>query len=448
MEATSIAEGARGVPANMYAMPFSRAMEYGFVAHYNHTGDPATERHANNLSFTSEQLWWLATNPLSLQVHLNGWGGVGLDAAALPQLLPALLWAAMLVAVRFFFRREIARLGLYLQVVVPSSGPKRVDEGSGAKAARLSRGQRNKLRRFQTQVWLAVTYTASALFGYMVQRDELWFGLPLSEANRIHILSPHPYRPGRGLLLYYQYGLGFYLAECFLHLVDRDIKRSDFLEYLAHHVVTIALIVLSHCSYEHRFGVYVLFIHDVSDVMLAVSKALNYVVQAAEEREQRAARNGGRRTGPARGPGMPPVQARLQQHDGVHLLCRICCVVFLPASRLPADPRVGQRWACGEAAHVHSVLLGFGVSPAGGAAGAASVLVFADCEAGGPNDFWRPAHGHPLRRRGGGRRGKSEGVSGRNGGRKDAVECVLVGSCLPLCGFHDGWFFFLCWLAS
>ncbi|ESL06579.1 dihydroceramide synthase [Trypanosoma rangeli SC58] len=302
MEATSIAEGARGVPANMYAMPFSRAMEYGFVAHYNHTGDPATERHANNLSFTSEQLWWLATNPLSLQVHLNGWGGVGLDAAALPQLLPALLWAAMLVAVRFFFRREIARLGLYLQVVVPSSGPKRVDEGSGAKAARLSRGQRNKLRRFQTQVWLAVTYTASALFGYMVQRDELWFGLPLSEANRIHILSPHPYRPGRGLLLYYQYGLGFYLAECFLHLVDRDIKRSDFLEYLAHHVVTIALIVLSHCSYEHRFGVYVLFIHDVSDVMLAVSKALNYVVQAAEEREQRAARNGGRRTGPAEAP--------------------------------------------------------------------------------------------------------------------------------------------------
>ncbi|RNE97101.1 dihydroceramide synthase, partial [Trypanosoma conorhini] len=110
------------------------------------------------------------------------------------------------------------------------------------------------------------------------------------------------YRPGRGLLLYYQYGLGFYLSECFSHLADRDIKRSDFLEYVIHHFATIALIVLSHCAYEHRFGAYVLFLHDASDIMLAVSKALSYVVKAAEEREQRAARDGGKRAESAEAP--------------------------------------------------------------------------------------------------------------------------------------------------
>ncbi|KAF8284592.1 putative Sphingosine N-acyltransferase [Trypanosoma cruzi] len=292
-------DGTVGLPANMYAMPLDRAREYGFVSHYNHTGDPAMDRHANNLTFTGEQLWWLVTNPVSLQVHLNGWGGVGLDAAALPQLLPCLLWAVVLIAVRLFFQRRFAWLGVQLQVVVPRTSQKKVCAGTGANAILLNGGQRKKLRKFQTQLWLAVSYTASTVFGYMVQRGEPWFGLPLSEANRINILSPHPYNPGRWILLYYQYGLGFYLSECFSHLANHDIKRSDFLEYVIHHIVTIALIVFSHCSYEHRFGVYVLFIHDASDIMLAVSKALSYVVKAAEAREQRAARNGGKGAAPA-----------------------------------------------------------------------------------------------------------------------------------------------------
>ncbi|RNF11372.1 putative dihydroceramide synthase, partial [Trypanosoma conorhini] len=108
MAAFDVAEGTRGLPANMYAMPLDRANAYGFVSRYNHTGDPATDRHANDLTFTREQLWWLATNPVSLQVHLNGWGGAGWDASALPQLLlPALLWAVVLIAVRFTSQRSL-----------------------------------------------------------------------------------------------------------------------------------------------------------------------------------------------------------------------------------------------------------------------------------------------------------------------------------------------------
>ncbi|PWU84602.1 putative Sphingosine N-acyltransferase [Trypanosoma cruzi] len=267
----------------MYAMPLDRAREYGFVSHYNHSGDPAMDRHANNLTFTGEQLWWLVTNPVSLQVHLNGWGGVGprrrgaATAAAVPAVGPS-------CSLRSASSSSGGSRGsaCSCRVVVPGTSQKKVCAGTGANAIRLNVGQRKKLRKFQTQLWLAVSYTASTVFGYMVQRGEPWFGLPLSEANRISILSPHPYNPGRWILLYYQYGLGFYLSECFSHLANHDIKRSDFLEYVIHHIVTIALIVFSHCSYEHRFGVYVLFIHDASDIMLAVSKALSYVVKAAE----------------------------------------------------------------------------------------------------------------------------------------------------------------------
>ncbi|ORC86754.1 putative dihydroceramide synthase [Trypanosoma theileri] len=272
---------------DIYAMSFERAKEYGFVSYYNHTGDHARDLLSNNLTFTREEFWWLLTNPFSLQKHLNGWGGLGWDVTILPQLLPCLLWAVAFIFLRIFCQEQLSGIGLYLQVVVPKRHYRKLSDGISE--TYLNKGQRIKLKKFQTQTWLFVVYTISTIFGYYVQWDKPWFGFPVNEANRISLLTPHPYNPEPELLHYYCYGLGFYLSEIVSLLMEHDMKRSDFFEYLLHHIVTIALIVISHCSYEHRFGAYVLFIHDASDIMLALSKSLNYVVNAAILRQQKAA---------------------------------------------------------------------------------------------------------------------------------------------------------------
>ncbi|KAH8610905.1 TLC domain [Trypanosoma vivax] len=263
---------------DMYAMPPERAREYGFVSYYNHTGDTVRDSLANNLELTSEQWRQLLVNPVGLATRLGGWGGVGLDLTALPQLLPCFLWALLFLVVRLIAQTWLSRLGIWLQVVVPRG-----------RRARPSAMQRRRLKKFQNQLWLAVYYTASTVFGYAVQYDKPWFGLPVGLSNRVAFLTPHPYNPGPELLNYYRYGLGFYVAEMVALILEHDMRRSDFAEYFVHHIVTFALMILSHCSYEHRFGAYVLFIHDASDIMLAVGKAMIYVSRAMEARERKAA---------------------------------------------------------------------------------------------------------------------------------------------------------------
>ncbi|KAH8616186.1 TLC domain [Trypanosoma vivax] len=254
---------------DVYAMPLERAEEYGFVSYYNHTGDAATSRASNNLTLTDEEWRWLLTNPVGLAMRLAAAGGLGLDTSALPQLLPCLLWAVVFVLVRLAAQTWLSRIGVWLRLAVPRARHR----GRGTVRCR-------RLRKFQIQLWLAVYYAASTAFGWAVQRDKPWFGFPASEDNRIALLTPHPYRPEPELLLYYQYGLGFYLSEMVALLAERDMRRADFLEYFVHHLVTFALVILSHCSYEHRFGAYVLFLHDASDIMLAVTRAFLYVVDA------------------------------------------------------------------------------------------------------------------------------------------------------------------------
>ncbi|RHW73125.1 Sphingosine N-acyltransferase [Trypanosoma brucei equiperdum] len=274
---------ARQPLGDMYAMTPERAREYGFVSYYNHTGSEASDKLANNITLTSEEWAQLLTSPVQFILQSGGWGGAGFDVTVLPQLLLCLPWTLAFLIFRIFAQRQLSRFGLWLQVVVPKDGSK----------ATLNNAQRRKLRKFQNQVWLTVYYIISAVFGYAVQCTKPWFGLPVSESNRIALLTPHPYKPDGGLMCYYQSGLGFYFSEMLALPVENDIRRSDFVEYFVHHIVTCALIVFSHCSYEHRFGVYVLFIHDASDIMLAAGKVINYVVSAERKRAQRLKSNGG-----------------------------------------------------------------------------------------------------------------------------------------------------------
>ncbi|GET91176.1 hypothetical protein, conserved [Leishmania tarentolae] len=211
-----------------------------------------------------------------LGVGCSGWG---MDVNLLWALYPSVYWFLGIMLARYLCQYSFARFGLYVGVVTQNSGCQRHGIASDKHGlASLSPRNRKKIMKFQNQMWLSLFYTASSCFGYYVQRSQPWFKLPLDDEASLHLLLPHPYNPPEELIMYYHCGLAFYFSElCSLYIIERHVKRSDFLEYVVHHITTLLLILCSHIGLEHRFGAYVLFIHDASDIMLSVSKSLNYM---------------------------------------------------------------------------------------------------------------------------------------------------------------------------
>jgi very-long-chain ceramide synthase len=64
--------------------------------------------------------------------------------------------------------------------------------------------------------------------------------------------------------MYYFLGLAFY-AQALLSLLLFDEPRSDYLEYLLHHLVTIFLIAVSYHTRIQRYGLIILVLHDFCD---------------------------------------------------------------------------------------------------------------------------------------------------------------------------------------
>ena len=78
------------------------------------------------------------------------------------------------------------------------------------------------------------------------------------------------------VLQYYQIELGCYIHQ----LLWTEASRSDALEMVLHHLITICLLVLSYLTNFTRVGASILFIHDLADIFLETAKVLNYTSQA------------------------------------------------------------------------------------------------------------------------------------------------------------------------
>jgi len=75
---------------------------------------------------------------------------------------------------------------------------------------------------------------------------------------------------------YYLFQLGFYVQGMYA-LLAFETKRKDFIELCVHHLVTIMLILFSYCGSQHRIGLNVLIIHDLSDIILYSVKVFHYL---------------------------------------------------------------------------------------------------------------------------------------------------------------------------
>jgi len=74
----------------------------------------------------------------------------------------------------------------------------------------------------------------------------------------------------------------FYIVQMgyYIHMivtVFTDVRRSDFLEYIVHHAVTLFLIVCSYAVGHFRIGILILVCHDINDILLEVAKTFRYL---------------------------------------------------------------------------------------------------------------------------------------------------------------------------
>jgi len=78
---------------------------------------------------------------------------------------------------------------------------------------------------------------------------------------------------------YYLLMLAFYI-QALVSLIFLDKPRSDYWEYLLHHLVTIFLIGCSYYTRIHRYGLIILSLHDVGDVLINAAKTFKYLGEA------------------------------------------------------------------------------------------------------------------------------------------------------------------------
>ncbi len=79
------------------------------------------------------------------------------------------------------------------------------------------------------------------------------------------------------LQLYYLLQAGFWLHQVLV--LNLEAKRKDHVQMFTHHIITVALIVLSYVSSYTRIGNIILCLMDPSDILLATAKCLRYAGQ-------------------------------------------------------------------------------------------------------------------------------------------------------------------------
>ncbi|TPX32448.1 hypothetical protein SmJEL517_g04451 [Synchytrium microbalum] len=134
--------------------------------------------------------------------------------------------------------------------------------------------QKRQFKSYTWQSWLAICHTVSMCWGlylFYTEPLEYWKDLTL-------VWKGYP-----GPQMYLSFNLKLYylteLAYWWHHLIVLQTitpRRYDYSLMMGHHTVTIALITLSYHMNFQMLGHVIMFLFDVADVFLALSKALKY----------------------------------------------------------------------------------------------------------------------------------------------------------------------------
>jgi len=131
-----------------------------------------------------------------------------------------------------------------------------------------------KANKASKAVYKFVYFTLSTIMGYYVLKDEDYLPRSLFGTGDIHkIYKGFPFIDKAPYFnMYYMVQFGFHLESLVSHTFSKP--RSDYMEMMLHHIVTLLLIFLSYMSNYSTPGVIILFLHDWSDILVSVVKAI------------------------------------------------------------------------------------------------------------------------------------------------------------------------------
>ena len=137
-------------------------------------------------------------------------------------------------------------------------------------------GKSKTMHKFQDQMWqLAIHVSMTLLELYVLHLEN---GTVDWVANYWDLWLPHP-KNGQMTKatahLVYFLQIGIWIDTCLLHRFVEE-RHKDYILMFTHHLVTIALLSVSYYYNYIRIGVIVLYVHDVTDIVVDLLKIFNY----------------------------------------------------------------------------------------------------------------------------------------------------------------------------
>eukprot|EP00981_Chlorochromonas_danica_P003265 scaffold634_cov185-Ochromonas_danica.AAC.2 len=183
-------------------------------------------------------------------------------------LAPALTYAILLSIARFFLQNYLIKESV-VRAYSKISGRDFDSVCHYLKDRRHRNAYDKKMVKFVEAFWRFVFYSAFVYLGYralfvpetlpyVYETSSMWTNWP-----KFNIPA--------NIRFYYLIELGCYIHQ----LCWTEVNRSDATEMIAHHIITITLILLSYLLCYWEIGSIFLLIHDVSDVLLEGAKGLH-----------------------------------------------------------------------------------------------------------------------------------------------------------------------------
>ncbi|KAJ5502104.1 TRAM1-like protein [Penicillium fimorum] len=132
---------------------------------------------------------------------------------------------------------------------------------------------RGKQARFMEQAYTVLYFGVLGPAGlYVMRQTPVWY----FNTRGMYELFPHRTHAAE-FKFYYLFEAAYWAQQAIVMLLGLEKRRKDFMELVAHHIVTLALIALSYRFHFTYMGIAVYITHDISDFFLAVSKSLHYI---------------------------------------------------------------------------------------------------------------------------------------------------------------------------
>eukprot|EP01088_Endostelium_zonatum_P019417 TRINITY_DN6691_c0_g2_i1.p1 TRINITY_DN6691_c0_g2~~TRINITY_DN6691_c0_g2_i1.p1 ORF type:complete len:490 (+),score=58.19 TRINITY_DN6691_c0_g2_i1:98-1567(+) len=163
---------------------------------------------------------------------------------SIPLLVHTLLVGVALTLLRFLFDPVMLRVAEYIEILP------------------------NDKLRFQENCWQCLYYIFSWTFvaSYVLRSDFYYDTLFIFEGD-------FPNQPLPGIVYaIYLLNMGWYVHGLYGLFTGLEVVKKDFTELLMHHIITLGLLYCSMMVGYWRFGVLVLYTHDLCDVFLQIPR--------------------------------------------------------------------------------------------------------------------------------------------------------------------------------